>query len=164
MKIPITHWGYAELEGVKFFFEPWKEVEEACPFELVISPSLPCPHYNLSEETLRNWDKFVYLDDNTLSAKRCLSLIPEGLTLVNNSYTLVHARYTPGRNALKKLLTLTNALPLFIYGIDESTNINDLLELTKLECPRPIYFSGQSDVPIPYSIKRYKEKQYVKFK
>ena len=157
MKLPITHWGYAELEGVKFFLEPWNEPEEACPFEMIY-PKNPCPHMNLSEENLVNWDRVAYLDDDSLSAKRCLELIPKNLRLVNSEYTLIHAKYLPPRLTLKKYLTLTNAIPLFIYGIDGDDDINKLLSLTTLECPRPIYFSGKSDIPLPTKITRYKEK------
>lgn len=156
MKMPITHWGCAELEGVKFFLEPWKEIDEACPYEM-INPKFPCPHMNLSESNLVSWHKSAYYDDNTLTAKRCMNLIPKDLTLVDFDLTFIHAKYMPGKNALVKLLKLTNALPLFIYGIDGSDNMYKLLSLTKLECPRPIYFSGQSDIPLPLNIKRFKE-------
>lgn len=157
MKIPITHWGYAELEGVKFILEPWKEQDEACPFEMIY-PKNPCPHMGLSEKNIVKWKKVAYLDDDTLSAKRCLKLIPKGINLVNTEYTLIHSKYLPSKLTLKKYLTYTNAIPLFIYGIDSGADMSKLLSLINLECPRPIYFSGKSDIPLPTKIIRYKEK------
>lgn len=161
MKIPITHWGYVDVEGVRFFVEPetYKEMDKKIiPFEM-IHPNRHCPHVNLNESNyIEHPYKYVYLDDDSLSVKKCLNIIPEGVMLADRNYTFIHAKYSPGPGVLIKYLNLTNAIPLFIYGIDCNVNLSRLFSLTRMDCPRPLFFSGSSDVPIPSYIKRIKEK------
>lgn len=152
-KIPVDCWGVHELEGVVFYLEPDTIDDELCPYGMIAGVG-KCPHKGLSKETAVDWEKFAYVPDPSLRADKCLELIPEGLNIGNKYETFIHAKYLPPKKILLDLLKRTNALPLFIYGIDMNVNINDLLTLTQLPCPRPIYFSGDPFVPVPTFIKR----------
>lgn len=156
-KILIHHWGRHKLEDMTFYIEPNSEDYEVGPFKLD-DENMPCPHSGLNSTNFKNWKKVAYVDDNSLTAKRIMKLIPKNLSVVGR-YTFFHAKYMPAKSNLLKYLNMTNAIPVFIYGIDNSVDFDKLLSLVQLEVPRPVYFSGQSDVPVPVKIKRYKERK-----
>nr|DAT12613.1 MAG TPA: hypothetical protein [Caudoviricetes sp.] len=151
-KIPISYWGVHELEGVKFYLEPGTVDDDFCPFYPVRN-IVECPHRGLSEKTTRNWYKAAYIRSDTMKADKCLEMVPEGLILDDKTFTFFHAKLMPGRSFLLKALRMTNALPVFIYGIDMGTDMDKLLPFTQLQDPRPIYFCGDPYVPVPPYIK-----------
>lgn len=148
-KIQTDHWGLHELDGVKFFLEPNMD-NDVCPFGF--PRGLPCPHMGLGEYNYKKWHKSAYVVDETLTSNKCQKLIPNSLETVQG-LTFLHARYLPRKERLLQMLNMTNALPLFIYGIDERINFWDLLTFVQMDPVRPIYFSGNSYVPVPKNIK-----------
>lgn len=152
-KVTINCWGKHTFEGMDFYLEPENVTDELCPFTCKLNMPL-CPHSGLNKSTCPNWEKVAYIRDETLKVNRCLEMIPEGLTIRDEGLVFVHSKYMPPKPRLLTLLGLTNALPLFIYGIDINTDIEKLLVLTHLMMPRPIYFSGDPYIPFPIDIKR----------
>lgn len=153
IKRNITHWGKYNLEGVDFYLEPETIQDGLCPFTCILNMPI-CPHRGLSKETSKKWLRFAYIQDETLSAKRCLKMIPRGLEITDEGLVFVHSKFMPSKKRIVELLSLTNALPLFIYGIDSFTDVSKFSVLTELMVPRPIYFSGDPYVPFPAHIKR----------
>lgn len=152
-KVTINHWGKHNFEGMDFYLEPETIQDELCPFTCRLNMPL-CPHLGLNEKTYRKWHRVAYVQDETLKANRCLKMIPKGLTIRDEGLVFVHSKFMPTKPRLLKLLEITNALPLFIYGIDINTDLEKLLVLAELRMPRPIYFSGDPYVPFPAEYKR----------
>lgn len=152
-KKTITHWGKFNFEGMDFYLEPESMDDELCPFTCKLNMPL-CPHLGLNETNFKEWHKVAYIKDETLKVKRCLEMIPSSLKIRDEGLVFLHSKFMPPKPRLLNILTLTNALPVFIYGIDMNTDINKLLVLTELMMPRPIYFSGDPYVPFPAEIQR----------
>lgn len=147
-KIQTDHWGLHELDGVRFFLEPNMD-SRSLPFSF--PKELPCPHINLGKDTYKKWHKAAYIIDETLTSEKCQRLIPDGLEVVPG-LTFLHAKYLPRKERMLQMMNMTNALPLFIYGIDQNINFWDLLVYARMDPIRPIYFSGSQYVPVPRDV------------
>lgn len=155
----VTYWGVHEVEGMKFYLEPQTVLSEFCPLEKP-EGRLACPHYGLNESNAHNWRRFLYIEDSTLGYDKLMKLIPSSLKY-DPSLTFVSAQFLPSKQRLLHLLQLTNALPLFIYGISLNTNFGMIFDLVRTSMIRPVYMSGSSTIPIPTE---FKEKSNVEFR
>ncbi len=144
-------WGHREYEGLDFYLEPDVEKHPLCPFKYP-SKNLACPHLGLCKENFVKWEKFKYIIDDDLGYEKLKSLIPESL-VVKPNLTYISADFLPSIPKIKLLLSLTNAVPLMIYGVKLRHDYNLLFNLARSSEIRPVYISGSSAIPIPKDFK-----------
>lgn len=144
-------WGHREFEGLDFFLEPEGEKHPLCPFKYP-SKNLACPHLGLCKNNYIKWDRLKYIVDDDLGYEKLERLIPDSLTIKPN-LTYINADFIPSITKLKLLLSLTNAVPLMIYGVKLRHDYNLLFNLARSSEIRPVYISGSSAIPIPKDFK-----------
>ena len=148
----LTHWGHHIYEGVDFYIEPGFEVPEFCNMQLP-PKTLRCPHEGLNFQNNKKWETlaYVYVDD----WEELRKLLPENMN-VDMDITFVSPWQILDRPyMLGNLTKTTNALPLFIFGVNLDLNYNRLFSMIKsTRCVRPIYVCGARDIPIPKEFKK----------
>lgn len=149
MDFNISYWGVRDYEGVRFYIEPDTKLNELCPYEKP-SRNVPCPHKGLNENTYKNWRKFLYVPGEGFETLK--SLIPEGLE-IKPELTFIHASFIPSPMRFQKLLSLTNALPLMIYGLTIQHDYSKIFQMVRSSLIRPVYISGSKDIPVPQDFK-----------
>ena len=149
--IEQVFWGYREYEGLTFYLEPEVKKHPLCPFEFP-NKKIACPHSGLCEENHIKWKKIKYIIDEDLGYKKLEKLIPSSLS-VNPNLTYICADFLPSLTRLKYLLSLTNAVPLMIYGVKLRHDYNMLFNLARSSQIRPVYLSGSSAIPVPKDFK-----------
>lgn len=153
--IQADHWGVFDYEGIKFYLEPDSKLGFLCPFKKP-QRKLECPHHGLNEQTTVNWKKTLFIPDESLTVKKLQELIPEGL-IVKPNLTFCHAAYLPNKQKLIQLLSMTNALPLMIYGLSLNMDFEKVFTVGRASMCRPVYISGSPNIPVPLD---YKEENY----
>lgn len=151
MAMKIDHWGTFIHEKVKFYIEPDSELSPLCPFDRE-GLKLPCPHSGLNQKTAKKWEKAMFIPDKTLGSKSLEKLIPEGL-YVRQGLTFVYAGLMPTNKRLLYLLSLTNAVPLMIYGLRLTHDYETIFQIARGSMIRPVYISGDPEIPVPLDIK-----------
>lgn len=149
--IDQVFWGFREYEGLKFFIEPGVEKHPLCPFKIP-NEKLVCPHSGLCAENNKIWKKTKFVVDNELGTKKLERLIPKSL-VVKPNLTFISADFLPSVSKIKLLLSLTNAVPLMIYGLRTKHDYNYIFNLARSSEIRPVYVSGSSAIPIPKDFK-----------
>ena len=149
--IDQVFWGFREYEGLSFFLEPETEKHPLCPFKFP-SEKLICPHSGLCLDNYKKWKKTKFITDDSLGTKKLEKLIPKSLTIKPN-LTFVNADFLPSIPRLKLLLSLTNAVPLMIYGLRIKHDYNYIFNLARSSEIRPVYISGSSAIPVPKDFK-----------
>lgn len=153
MEMDTSFWGVRDYEGVRFFIEPDTELNDLCPFNKP-NKSIQCPHKGLNEKTYKKWKRLLYIPEASegKSLEALQKLIPKGLE-IKPELTFVYAGFIPSPSRLSYLLSLTNALPLMIYGITLQTNYTKIFQMARSSYIRPVYLSGSSDIPVPQDFK-----------
>lgn len=153
MSMDVSYWGVRDYEGIRFFIEPDTELNELCPFEKP-SKKLLCPHKGLNENTYVEWRRLLYIPEKSegKSFEVMQNLIPKGLE-VRPELTFIYAGFLPTSSRLLYLLSLTNALPLMIYGITLQSNYNRIFQIARSSYIRPVYLSGSPEIPVPLDFK-----------
>lgn len=149
--VDYTFWGCREYEGKKFFIEPELELHPLCPFYKPLS-DIPCPHMGLCSDNYVKWDKTKYIADNNLGYEKLEELLPKDLAIKPN-LTFLNADYLPDQRIMKKLLCLTNAVPLMIYGLKIRHDYERIFNYARSSIIRPVYISGSSAIPVPKDFK-----------
>lgn len=153
MDMDVSYWGVRDYEGVRFFIEPETKLSELCPFEKP-SKKVPCPHRGLNENTYVEWKKLLYIPETSMtkSFEALQNLIPKGLE-VKPGLTFIYAGFLPRAERLSQLLSLTNALPLMIYGLTLKSKYDRIFQMARSSYIRPVYLSGSPDIPVPPDFK-----------
>jgi hypothetical protein len=143
--VDAKFWGVRNYEGIEFYLESGTVLDPLCPFSL---PDLPCPHQGLNQSNYVNWAPRAFLPDDTLGYQKLAELIPASLK-INPSLTFVNASYPQPTTVLRKLLSLTNAVPLMIWGLTTMKDYNRFFDLARTSLIRPVIISGSSLIPVP---------------
>lgn len=143
----LTFWGMREYDGVRFYIEPETDLPEICPFKKP-RKSTPCPHRGLCVDNYVKWQPRLFRVGNP----DLVELFPKGLD-ISQEYTFINAGYMPPKVRLEKLLDITNAVPLVIYGLKSSHNYRKVFEMARSSYIRPVYIFGAGDIPVPEDFK-----------
>lgn len=146
----IAYWGIRNYEGIDFVIEKDTELSPLCPFQK--PKNLLCPHSGLTLQNRVNWEKRLFMIDDSLTPNKLLDLIPDEIS-VYKDLCVICADYLPKWRRMNYLLSLTNAIPLFIYGLKPKHDYDTLFKLALDSKIRPVYISGSSLIPIPQFMK-----------
>lgn len=141
--VNLSFWGCREYEGIPFFIEPETKLDDICPFKK--PKKLPCPHQGLCLDNFRKWNQKTFLVESEVNIE---DLLPKTLQ-VRKDLTFVNANWTPSLPLLRKMLTLTNAVPLVIYGLRITHDYNMFFNLARTSVIRPVIILGADNIPVP---------------
>lgn len=153
MDYDFSYWGVRDYEGVRFYIEPDTILNELCPYEKP-KKGCPCPHKGLCKETYKKWKKFCFIPEGREGEgyEIVQRMFPKGLE-VRPELTFVNANFIPSPMRFYKLMTLTNAVPLVIYGINLRHDYTRIFNMVRGSLVRPIYLCGNKDIPVPIDLK-----------
>lgn len=142
--VDMSFWGFRTFEGVDFYIEPETDLPEICPFKKPEPLKLPCPHRGLCPETYKKWKQISF----TVGEPEPEKIFTNGLK-IREDLTFIHAGYMPSKGYVDKLLRLTNAVPLIIYGLKTSHDFEMIFDLARSSIIRPVHIYGAGNIPVP---------------